>query len=44
LIAAGVLEKDGAWYRILKKDELPKHASMKIKTMQTGPKGVRVKF
>jgi len=44
LIEDGVLEKDGAWYRVLDFKRLPKHASMKIKTLQSGPKGTRVKF
>jgi hypothetical protein len=45
LITTGVLEKDGAWYKILNKDAMPRHALMKIKTMQVCPKkGTRVKF
>ena len=45
LIAAGVLEKDGAWYRTLNSEKLPRHAAMKIKTVQLDPKkGTRVKF
>lgn len=45
LIAEGVLEKDGAWYKILNNDALPRHVSMKIKTIQSHPKkGMRVQF
>jgi len=44
LIKEGIIEKDGAWYRILNLKKLPKHASTKIKTLETGPKGTRVKF
>jgi hypothetical protein len=44
LIRDGVLAKDGAWYRILDLKRLPKHASGKIKTIQTGPKGTKIKF
>jgi hypothetical protein len=44
LIEDGILEKDGAWYKIRDPKSLPKHASMKIKSIQTGPKGTRVKF
>ena len=44
LVADGVLAKDGAWYKVLDLERLPKHASKKIKTLQTGPKGTRVKF
>ena len=44
LINDGVLIKEGVWYRVLDMKRLPKHASMKIKTIESGPKGVRVKF
>lgn len=44
LINDGVLVKEGAWYRVLDMNRLPKHASMKIKTIESGPKGVRLKF
>ena len=44
LIRDGVLEKDGAWYKVLDFKNLPKHASRKLKTIETGPKGTRVKF
>jgi len=45
LIQAGVLEKRGSWYAILKFDELPPHAKRKIKSIkQTKKKEVLVKF
>lgn len=31
LIADGVLEKNGAWYKILDMDRLPDHATAKIR-------------
>ena len=42
LIAAGIIEKDGEWYRVLK--PLPRHAERKIQKRKYGPKGLRVKF
>lgn len=44
LIRDGILEKDGAWYKVHNFKRLPRHASIKVKTMETGPKGLRVKF
>jgi len=44
LIAEGIIEKDGAWYKVPDIKALPKHASRKIKTVKTGPKGIRVQF
>jgi hypothetical protein len=44
LIKAGILEKQGAWYKLLKIKELPENASIKIHHIQTGPKGILVKF
>lgn len=35
LIAAEVLEKKGAWYKVNKFDELPEHARIKIKESKT---------
>ena len=44
LIAEGIIEKDGAWYKVPNMKALPQHASRKIKTIKTGPKGIRVQF
>jgi len=44
LLAEGIIEKDGAWYKVPDMKALPKHASRKIKTVKTGPKGIRVQF
>ena len=44
LIKDGILEKDGAWFKVLDFKRLPKHASIKITTAKQGPKGLRVKF
>jgi hypothetical protein len=46
LLKAGVLEKDGAWYRVLKMDELPSHATRKVKAMKLdkGQKVICLKF
>ena len=33
LVADGVLEKKGAWYRIVKPEALPEHAKKKISTV-----------
>jgi hypothetical protein len=44
LIQDGVLKKDGAWYKIRALEDLPKHASRKLKSIENGPKGIRVKF
>ena len=37
LIRDGVLEKSGAWYKVLDWSRLPKHASRKLKTLRTSP-------
>jgi hypothetical protein len=44
LIQAGVLEKKGAWYKVVKWAELPPHASGKIKSMKQTKDGVFVTF
>jgi len=44
LIEAGILEKKGAWYRVLKNEELPEHAKAKISSMKTDKNGTLVKF
>jgi hypothetical protein len=44
LIAKGLIVKDGAWYRVPDLKALPKDVSRKIKTVEPGPTGPRVKF
>ena len=44
LIAEGLIQPDGAWYKVPHIRALPKHAARKISKVQTGPKGIRVKF
>ncbi len=44
LIEAGIIEKHGAWYKILKKDELPTHVNKKIYKVKTSDKGTLVQF
>lgn len=45
LIRNGVLEKHGAWYKILNMNELPPHAKAQIKTLKSGGKeGTLAKF
>lgn len=44
LIAEGLIEPDGAWYKVPNIRALPKHAERKISKVHTGPKGIRVKF
>lgn len=39
LIAQGVLEKKGAWYKVLDWDKLPEHAKEKVKAIEGGPDG-----
>lgn len=41
---SGVISKEGAWYRLLKPNELPEHAQVKIREFEKDPKGIRVKF
>jgi hypothetical protein len=41
LIDAGVIEKSGGWYTVLRVRELPAHALFRIKAMKSGN---RVKF
>src|ERR1051325_8784871 len=36
LIKDGILEKDGAWFKVLDFKRLPKHASIKITTAKQG--------
>lgn len=40
----GILTKVGAWYRIHKMKELPKHASDKIYEIAQDSRGTKVKF
>ena len=40
----GIISKAGAWYRLLKPESLPEHASRKIYELQQDAKGVKVKF
>ena len=44
LIKAGVLEKGGAWYKVINWKELPPHASGKVKSMKQTKDGVYVTF
>ena len=44
LIEAGILEKVGGWYRILKMDELPSHAKAKISSTRVTKDGQLYKF
>lgn len=45
LMQAGVLEQRGAWYKILKKRDLPSHASKKIQEIRNTKDGeTLVKF
>ena len=44
LIKAGVLEKKGDWYKVLKMDELPSHAQVKIDVINSSKGDVLVKF
>jgi hypothetical protein len=44
LIKAGVLEKKGAGYRVLKMDELPSHARLQISRTKSDGKITLVKF
>lgn len=40
----GVIAKAGAWYRLLKPEDLPEHAARKIYVIESDKKGVKVKF
>lgn len=44
LESKGILSKAGAWYRIHKIHELPKHVSQKIIAFSQDTKGLKVKF
>jgi hypothetical protein len=44
LESKGVLTKEGAWYRIHKFKELPKHAGAKVTELAQDARGVKVKF
>jgi hypothetical protein len=44
LIQAGVLEKQGAWYKVIKWGELPPHATGKVKSIKQTNKGMFVTF
>jgi len=44
LIKTGVLEKKGAWYKVIKWGELPAHASSKVKSMKQTKDGIFVTF
>ncbi len=44
LIHAGILEKDGEWYKILKYESLPKHARLKINEFTIRNNKVFAKF
>lgn len=44
LIKSGVLEKKGARYKVIKWNELPPHATGKIKTVTQSDKGTFVTF
>lgn len=44
LIKEGILEKQGAWYKVLKVNELPPHASGKVKKIKHSDKGLFVTF
>lgn len=44
LIKTRVLEKKGAWYKVLNWRELPPHASGKVKSMKQTKDGVYVTF
>lgn len=44
LESQGILTKEGAWYRIHKMDELPKHASSKVTQFAHDARGVKAKF
>jgi hypothetical protein len=39
LIKTGVLEKRGAWYRVVQFNKLPSHATRKVKTIKFDEKG-----
>lgn len=43
LVAAGVIEKKGQWYKVHKWDELPEHAKSKIYAVKSGDTSM-VKF
>lgn len=45
LISKGVIEKLGAWYAVLKPNELPPHAWRQATAVKTAPKGgISIKF
>jgi hypothetical protein len=44
LINTGVLEKRGAWYRIINKSKLPSHVSAKMYKAKTDGKETLVQF
>ena len=44
LIAAGVLERRGSWYKLLKPDQLPSHAMRKVKSVRTERQQTFLKF
>jgi hypothetical protein len=44
LEAQGFLTPEGSWYRLHRFEELPLHASRKIKTIKQDGKGILVKF
>lgn len=44
LIRDGVLQKSGAWYKVLDYKRLPKHASKKIRAAQLNPDGTVAKL
>lgn len=44
LEAEGIISKAGAWYRVHKVQDLPKHASQKITELAQDSKGLKVKF
>ena len=44
LIRRGILEKKGAWYRILKRKDLPAYASAQVSEVAPDSHGSMVKF
>jgi hypothetical protein len=44
LESQGLIRKEGAWYRLIKPNELPEHVSRKISTIKTDDTDVFAKF
>ena len=44
LIKAGIMEKQGSWYKILKMDELPSYIEAKISSIRSSRGTTLVKF